>query len=225
MSGDDRIAKAIGALFLITMILGMIDAYAVAPLLHLQLSEYRLHESQFYIGAFAILFMSLGVVGIAILFYPVVERHNRIIAITYVCARVMECLLLIIGVLVYFILLKLSQEMMLQEAQNGAYLQSLANLAIEARYSGYQVAMLILGIASMLLCYLLYRTRLIPRWIAATGFTGYALVFISAPLDLMGLIDTTGAGGMLYILGGLFELLLFPAWLIIRGFSPQSQTL
>ncbi len=220
MRGDDSIAKAIGVLFLITMILGMIDAYTVAPLLHSPLSEYRLHGAEFYIGAFAVLFMSLGVVGIAILFYPVIERHNRIIAMIYVCARVMECLLLIIGVLVYFLLFDLSREMMLEGAQSSAYLQSLANLAIGARYSGYHVAMLILGIASMLLCYLFYRTRLIPRWIAATGFIGYGLLFISAPLDLTGLIDTTGTGGMLYIPGGLFELLLLPTWLIFKGFNP-----
>src|SRR5210317_986501 len=101
MSTENKIAKAVGALFIITMILGMIDAYTVAPILNTSIADYYSNESQFYIGAFSILFMSLGVVGIAILLYPVLEKHNRIIAITYVCSRVMECLLLFIGVIVY----------------------------------------------------------------------------------------------------------------------------
>lgn len=219
MSTENKIAKAVGALFIITMILGMIDAYTVAPILNTSLADYYSNESQFYIGAFSILSMSLGVVGIAILLYPVLEKHNRIIAITYVCSRVMECLLLFIGVIVYFLLLNLSQEFIKAGSPESSYFQTLANVAVEARYSCYHVAMIILGIASILLCYLLYKTRLIPRIISVVGIIGYALVFVSAPLDLLGMIDTTGTGGVLYVPGALFELLLLPIWLFVKGFN------
>jgi hypothetical protein len=222
MSTENKIAKAVGALFIITMILGMIDAYTVAPILQVSLADYYSNESQFYIGAFSILFMSLGVVGIAILLYPVLEKHNRIIAITYVCSRVMECLLLIIGVIVYFLLLTLSQEYIKAGFPDLSYFQTLANVAVETRYSGYHVAMIILSIASIMLCYLLYKTRLIPRIISVVGIIGYALVFVSAPLDLLGMIDTTGTGGVLYVPGALFELLLLPIWLFIKGFNPGA---
>jgi len=222
MNTNNKIAKAIGALFIITMILGMIDAYTVAPILRYPLSDYILHESKFYVGAFSILFMSLGVVGIAILFYPILERHNKIIAITYVCARVLECLLLIIGVIVYFLLLVLSQEFINAGSPSSSYFQIISNLAVKARYSGYQVAMLILSFASMMLCYSLYKTRLIPRLISSIGFIGYAFVLLSAPLDIIGIIDTTGTGGMLYIPGALFELLLLPIWLIVKGFNSST---
>lgn len=219
---ENKIAKAVGALFIITMILGMIDAYTVAPILHASLADYYSNVPQFYIGAFSILFMSLGVVGIAILFYPILEKHNRIIAITYVCSRVMECLFLIIGVIVYFLLLNLSQEFIKAGSPDSSYFQTLANVAVEVRYSGYHVAMIILSIASIMLCYLLYKTRLIPRIISMVGIIGYALVFVSAPLDLLGMIDTTGTGGVLYVPGALFELLLLPIWLFIKGFNPVA---
>lgn len=222
MSTENKIAKAVGALFIITMILGMIDAYTVAPILHTSLADYYSNGSQFYIGAFSILFMSLGVVGIAILLYPILEKHNRIIAITYVCSRVMECLLLIIGVIVYFLLLTLSQEFIKAGSPDSSYFQTLANVAVEARYSGYHVAMIILSIASIMLCYLLYKTLLIPRIISVVGIIGYALVFVSAPLDLLGIIDTTGTGGVLYVPGALFELLLLPIWLFVKGFNPAA---
>ena len=224
MSTENKIAKAVGALFIITMILGMIDAYTVAPILHASLADYYSNESQFYIGAFSILFMSLGVVGIAILLYPVLEKHNRIIAITYVCSRVMECLLLIIGVIVYFLLLTLSQEFIKAGSPDSSYFQTLANVAVEARYSGYHVAMIILSIASILLCYLLYKKRLIPRIISLVGIIGYISVLVSAPLDLLGMIDTTKAGGVLYLPGALFELLLLPIWLFVKGFNPAEDS-
>jgi len=38
-------------------------------------------------------------------------------------------------------------------------------------------------------------------------------------LDLCGFIGMTGAGGLLYIPGGVFEVVLLPAWLIVKGFK------
>lgn len=224
MTTNNKIAKAIGALFVITMILGMIDAYTVAPILHLPISDYNIYRSRFFIGAFSILFMSIGVVGIAILFYPILEKHNKLIALFYVCSRIMECLLLIIGVVVYFLLLILSQEFIKAGSPDSSYFQLIANLSVEARYIGYQVAMLILSIASMMLCYLLYKTWLLPRIIPIIGFVGYLSVLVSAPLDLLGIIDTTGVGGILYVPGAIFELLLFPIWLIVKGFKQTQKT-
>ena len=93
---------------------------------------------------------------------------------------------------------------------------------MEARYSGYHVAMIILSIASIMLCYLLYKTRLVPRMISVVGIIGYASVLVSAPLDLLGIIDTTGTGGVLYVPGALFELLLLPIWLLVKGFNPVA---
>jgi hypothetical protein len=219
MKTDNKIARGVGALFVITMVLGMIDAYTVAPILNTPLNNIYLNESRIFIGAFSILFMSIGVVGIAILLFPVLERHNKFIAITYLCSRVMECLLLIFGVIVYFLLLILSQEFINAGSPDASHFQSLGNLAVKARYGGYQIAMIILSIASLMLCYLLYQTRLIPRLISIVGFIGYVLVLLSAPLDILGIIDTSGAGGIMYVPGALFELFLLPIWLIAKGFN------
>lgn len=42
----NKIAKAVGAFFIITMILGMIDAYTVAPILQASLADYYSNGSQ-----------------------------------------------------------------------------------------------------------------------------------------------------------------------------------
>lgn len=219
IESQSKTAKSIGALFIITMILGMIDAYTVAPLLNTPLKNISPNETRILTGAFSILFMSIGVVGIAILFFPVLEKYNKFIAITYLCSRVMECMLLIAGVIVYFIILSLSQESISAGALNQPYYHSLSKLATEARFNCYQVAMIILSIASLMVCYVLYQSRLVPRLISIVGFLGYALVLLSAPLDLLGMIDTAGTGGIMYVPGALFELFLLPGWLIAKGFS------
>ena len=222
MNTDKKIARRVGLLFVITMILGMIDAYTVAPILNTPLSNISLNEIRVIIGAFSILLMSIGVVFIAILLYPILEKHNKYIAITYVSFRIIECLLLSVGVIVYLLLIILSQEFIKEGSPDPSYFQTIAALAIEARYSAYHVAMFILSIASLMLCYLLYQKKLIPRFISVVGLIGYALVLLSAPMDILGIIDTTDTGGIMYIPGAIFELILLPIWLIVKGFNSPA---
>jgi len=222
MDKDKKIARSVGLLFVITMILGMIDAYTISPVLNTPLNNISSNEVRVIIGALCILLMSVGVVFIAILLYPILERYNKIIAITYLSFRVMECLLLITGVIVYLLLIILSHEYVNEGSPSASYYQTIGALAIEARYSAYQVAMFILSIASLMLCYLFYQTKLIPRFITIVGIIGYALVLLSVPLDILDIIDTTEDGGMMYVPGAIFELILLPIWLIVKGFDSST---
>lgn len=222
MNTDKKIARSVGLLFFITMILGMIDAYTVAPILNTPLSNISSNEIQVIIGAFSILLMSIGVVFIAILLYPILEKHNKYIAITYVSFRILECLLLIVGVIVYLLLIVLSREFVKEGSPDPSHFQTITALAIEARYSAYHIAMFILGIASLMLCYLFYQTKLIPRFISILGLIGYALVLLSAPLDLLDIIDTTDVGGIMYVPGAIFEFILLPIWLVFKGFNSPT---
>lgn len=224
MNANMNIARSIGILFVVTMILGMVDAYAVAPILNTTIDNIGANDTLVFIGAFSIMLMAVGVVFIAILLYPILEEHNKYIAITYVSFRIMECLLLTVGVAVYFLLVYLSHEYVKEGVQDSGLYQTIAAVAIEARYSAYHIAMFILSIASIMVCYLFFQTKIIPRSISLVGIVGYALVLLSAPLDLVGLVDTTSTGGVLYIPGALFEMLLLPAWLIVKGFNHTTDS-
>ncbi len=105
---------------------------------------------------------------------------------------------------------------------DGVYL-AMAEGANSFTRTTYQMAMVILGIGSVLLCWSLFRSRLIPAWIAGLGIVGYVLLFSSAVLDLLGIVDTlNGAGAMMYVPGGIFELFVLPMWLWFWGFNTAS---
>ena len=80
------------------------------------------------------------------------------------------------------------------------------------------------GVGGILFTYLLFVSRLVPRAIAMLGLVGYVSLTIGVPLDLLGLLDMSkGAGLLLVVPGGLFELVFLPIWLITKGFSaPRS---
>jgi hypothetical protein len=77
------------------------------------------------------------------------------------------------------------------------------------------------GIGGLILTYLLFVGRLVPRPIAVLGIVGYASLLLGVLLDLLGVLDmVTGAGLVLVAPGGLFEFVVLPIWLIAKGFRP-----
>jgi hypothetical protein len=79
------------------------------------------------------------------------------------------------------------------------------------------------GSAGVILSYLLFTARLVPRPIATLGFIGYSLLLLGVPLDFAGLIDMNeGMGLALIVPGALFEVIVLPIWLMARGFNPPE---
>ena len=224
MISDKMIARFIGVLFVTTMIAGGIDSYLAMPLLSTPLPNILAHRTTIMLGAFMIIYMSLGVVGIALLMFQILKRQNPLVAAGYLAFRTVECVLLLVGAIVPLCILGLGQSAEVNAITDLPGLQRLVSLSLVLRNSCFQISMLILGLNSLPLCAVLYKTRLLPRWLAAIGFIGYALLLLSAVLDLCGLIKTTGTGALLYAPGGLFELVLLPLWLIIKGFDKPKQT-
>jgi hypothetical protein len=138
---------------------------------------------------------SAAVIGIGVLMLPILRTHNKAIATGYLGTRIFEGAILALGV-VSLIVLESSD-------------------AIDANAAFYNIAEAALGIGSLFFCALLFRTALVPRWLAAWGFFGYACFAAGNLLELFGV---EGAAIVAAIPGGLFEL-TFAVWLIARGFT------
>jgi hypothetical protein len=79
------------------------------------------------------------------------------------------------------------------------------------------------GIGGLVLTYLLFVSRLVPRPIAVLGFVGYVLLLLGVPLDLLGVLDMSNGPGLALVApGGLFEVVFMPIWLIAKGFRAPS---
>ena len=146
------------------------------------------------IGAGMMLLNTAAVIAIGVVVYPVLRRHSPRVAVGYLTTRIFEGTLLAIGAI------------------------TLLNGAADANTLAYNVAMAGLGIGSLFFCAVLYRARLVPRFLAAWGFIGYASFAAGCVLELFGV---AGAGLPATIPGGLFEL-FFATWLLVRGFSSPA---
>jgi hypothetical protein len=55
-------------------------------------------DSRIYLGVFLELLLIIANVGTAVVVFPIARRQNEILALGYVTARIMECVLLAAGV-------------------------------------------------------------------------------------------------------------------------------
>src|SRR3954454_21806564 len=152
----------------------------------------------FVAGAALMLLNSAVVIGIGVLMFPILRAHSSATAAGYLGTRIFEGVVLALGVVSLIVL-------------TGSH-------AIDANAAFYSVAETGLGIGSLFFCALLFRTRLVPRWLAAWGLIGYACFAAGNLLELFGV---AGAALVASIPGGLFEW-TFAIWLIARGFASTA---
>lgn len=122
---------------------------------------------------------SVAVITIAVLFFPILNRYSSPVALSYLVARVVEAVLLVVGIL------------------------SPGNTV------AYQLAMLVLGVSSIGFCAVLLRARLVPKPLAVLGLIGYAGLALGALGELMGLpvgIMLSIPGGLFELCFGLLLL-------------------
>lgn len=142
-------------------------------------------------GVVMMLLNSAGVIAIGALMLPILRPHSPVIAAGYLAARIFEGALLAVGAI--------------------ALLVGVAG----TNFFAYNIAMAGLGIGSLFFTVALYRSRLVPRFLAVWGFVGYASFAAGSLFELAGV---AGAGLIAAAPGGLFEV-FFAIWLIVRGFG------
>jgi hypothetical protein len=129
--------------------------------------------------------------------FPILKPFNKRLAFGYIMFRATECTVIIAG---------------------GIYLLSLLKLM-------WKYEMIIFAFTAMgglMFSYLLYLSKLIPRYLSGLGLIGYVMLLLGVVSDIFSIFNINeGAGMLIYLPGGLFELFL-PIWLFIKGFNTSA---
>ena len=212
-------ARIVGSLMLTATVTYMLGSGLLASILNAP--EYLLHvyptSARLVLGVLLQFVDAAAVAAIGIILFPILRKHSQSIALGYAGTRIIECLLLLVAGISSLLLIALSQAYVQAGAPDASYFQSLGTVLVAHSELTFQVAMIALGLGSMPFCYLLYRSRLIPRAMSVLGFIGYAALFLGGLLELFGL----NLHMLQYLPGGIFELIL-PIWLIAKGFNASA---
>ena len=161
------------------------------------------------------LICGLSVFGISVLLYPILKKYNESIALWYVGLRLNEWISLTISGILLLTILSISQEFVKTGMPANSNLQALGKYLLHAR--GFTKVLMLLGFClnSILFYYLLFKEKLLPRFISIWGMIGIGLLFIEVVSNIFG----HSVGGILIMLPmGLNEIFL-GIWLIVKGFN------
>ncbi|MSP14035.1 MAG: DUF4386 domain-containing protein [Chloroflexi bacterium] len=169
------------------------------------------------IGAILWFMAVVGDAAHGVLMFPVLKQHSERIALGYIAARIVDAVFIAIMVLFLLLQIPLGSAFLKAAVPDTFYLQALSTVSVQASQYAYQIGMSTLGLAGLMLCYTLYRAKLVPRLLAVWGLVGYAIIFGGMVSEFMG----SGLGLASSIPGGLWEVFI-GVWLIVKGFNSSA---
>jgi hypothetical protein len=224
MNTNRKTARIVGALFLTSNVVFILGAVVfIEPIL--SAADYLIlvsaNRTRVVSGVLLELINGVAYLGIGVLMFPILKQRFESMALGYVGFRIIEFVMQTLSDLSPLSLLTLSEEFVRAGAPEASSFQALGTLLLAERSWAFQMVSITLGLGALMLYYMLYRSKLIPRFISVWGLVGATTVLTTTMLDIFALNVSPGIGLVLGLPMLLNELFL-GVWLIIRGFNPSA---
>ena len=214
MNDDRKTAIIVGALFLVAMVAslaggGMVESVISAPEPFAAVSE---NETLLVVGVLLELVNAIAVIGIGVLMFTVLKRHNETQAVGYLSLRIVEA--------VFCSLIVVSPLSLIRLGQNQPQASAALSIAERASISGLLVPVFF-SLGALLLYSSLYQSKLLPRFIPIWGLAATVLILTLNLLSIFG--SELGMGiSMLFALPIILNEIFMGVWLIAKGFNPSA---
>src|SRR5918912_1444599 len=220
-AGEQRTARIMGAWFLGTFVFSIPAYFFYDPLLsHADYVAGSGQDTRVAVGALLEILLAISGIATAVVIFPIVKRVNESIALGYIASRTVESILILVGVVSLMSVVALRHGAA-GAANTSAPLVDVARglLAVHNRTAllGPQFCA---GLGNgILLGYLMWRSRLLPRPMVMIGLIGGLLAFLTGVAVLLG-VNPSGLPVLLTAPEAIWEFSL-SVWLLARGFRPS----
>jgi hypothetical protein len=216
MTSSRKIALLAGVLYVLTFV--SIPTLAIYS--QVKSANYILGagpDTSAIIGGILEIIVALAGIATAVVLFPVLKKQSEGAALGLVAARVLEASGIFVGVA--FILSIVT----LRQAGAGAGALVTSNVLVTLYDRIFLVTQSFMpAIDDLLLGFLLYKSRLVPRALSLIGIVGGPVLLVGYIAVLFGLIGQHSAlNGLAALLVALFEFSL-GVWLIVKGFNPSA---
>ena len=176
------------------------------------------HESQVMIGMLVQSIWALTTVGIPVMLFPILKKHNEALALGFFSLRLIEGVFIFLALVCQLSLLTLSKEFV-TGVLDASYYQASGTILHAVRDWAFWVGPSItFALSALVLNYALYRSKFVPRWLSGWGLVG-SLIYIPAEL-----LAFFGFDQLLMVLAATLALqeMALAIWLIVKGFNSSA---
>jgi hypothetical protein len=223
---DRRTAKIVGILFIVATVASLLGSAALGTTLDGRnyLAALATHETQVIIAALFFLIAATSAFATAFLLFPILRRYSEGLAAGYVGLRAFENVFYAASVVLLLTMLSVSQSDAVGAAgASSVPLLGAALLSAREWFSSLGT-LIFFGVGAVILNDVLFRSRLVPRWLSAWGLIGGALVLLYGLLGILGFDTELGSPFMLLAMPTAVQEMVFAGWLLTKGFAPSPTT-
>jgi Domain of unknown function (DUF4386) len=169
--------------------------------------------------------LAIAGIGTAVTLFPILKRQNEGVALGYVGTRVVECtIVVVVGIISVLSVVTLRQDLAGAAGANAASLETVGTSLVAVKDWTFLFGPgFCAGIGNgILLGYLMYSSRLVPRYLAVLGLVGGPLAVASATATLFGLYEQVSVWASIAIIPEFLWELSLGIWLIVKGFNPSA---
>ncbi len=225
-TNPQRTARIAGWLFVVTFVVSIPAALVLytAVLDHPDYIVGAGADTRIAFGAFLEMILIIANIGTAVVLFPILKRQNESLALGYVTARIMESVFIAVGILSLLAVVTLRQDV---GAAGGDSLVTAGRSLVAIHDWTFLLGPgWVVGVGNgLILGYLMYRSRLVPRGMAILGLIGGSLILLSGTLILFNVTEPGSGVQVIATVPEFFWELSLGIYLIVKGFKPSSPLL
>ena len=223
MNTSRKTAIIVGVLFIMALVLFLIGKAFYEPILSSPdyLDNTYPNRVIVIIGILLEFISALAVVLIPVLLFPILKKHNEVLALGYVIFRLFEAVLLSVAQILKLSLVNLSQNYLNKGGVDASYFKNIGNSIQSVIYwvdHDGLIYLFVFGIGALILYSALYKSKLIPRWLSIWGLISAVAILIASVMATFGISLVLA---MLLVIPIAFQEQAMAIWLIVKGFNPS----
>ena len=217
-----KIAIIVGVLYIIGTVAGILSVGFIGPILGPDyLVKTSANANQMIIAALFVLIMGLALALVPVMMFPISRKHNEALALGYVVFRgALETVCYLATVICWLFLVPLSQAYVQAGALDSSNFQALGALLRDSNVISFTRSF-VFGIGALMFYYVLYKSKLVPRWISGWGLIAIIPNLAQPLLVMFGLIKSSSSTIDVLYLPMFAQEMVLAVWLIFKGFNPS----
>jgi hypothetical protein len=175
------------------------------------------------LGAVVDLITAVGGGATGVILFQVLRRQQLAVALGYVAVRLFESVMIVVGSLCLLAIVTLRQDLGGATGADAANLSAIGGALVAIRdWTFFFGPGVCAGFGNgLLLGYLMFRSGLVPRYMALLGVIGGPLSLVGLTFVLFGQWEQTAPTQFLFTAGEIAWELSLSIYLIVKGFNPS----
>jgi hypothetical protein len=218
-------ATTAGILYIVGTVAGVLSKVVViAPVsdAHDPLAAAAQHSGSVVTTALLVLIMGLSLAFVPVVLFPVLRRIHEAMAIGYLVLRgAVETACYVLFAITTLLLLPVGEAMSAGPGTASPEELRLGSLLVDAVDVG-AVTALVFCLGGVIFYLLLYRSRIVPRWISMWGLLAIPFYVAAYLLAMYTVIDANSAAQNVLVMPLAVQEMVLAVWMIARGFQPAT---